>query len=64
MSAEKAVEVQNFTFEGPKVASPEEDALMSRKRAELMAQRAEQEAQRAARLAAKLSELGIDPDSV
>jgi len=59
-----------FTFEGQKVASPEEDALMSRKRAELMtqraeqeAQRAQQEAQRAARMAAKLRALGIDPDS-
>ena len=46
-----------FTLEGEKLASPEEDALMSRKRAELMAQRA-------ARLEAKLRALGIDPDSV
>ncbi|MGH9835054.1 MAG: Uma2 family endonuclease [Blastocatellia bacterium] len=67
-----------FSNEGQKVASPQEEALINRKiaeleaaraeqaaqRAEREARRAEQEAQRAGRLATKLRELGVDPDSV
>ncbi len=81
-----------FSREGEKVASPQEEALINKKvaeleaaraeqeaeraeqeaeraeqearRAEREAERAEQEARRAERLAAKLRELGIDPDSV
>jgi Uma2 family endonuclease len=81
-----------FTAEGEKVASPQEEALINRKiaeleaaraereaqraereaqraeretqRAEREAQRAERETQRAGRLATKLRELGVDPDSV
>jgi len=60
-----------FTGEGVKVASPQEEALVNKKIAELEAQRAERETQRAEReaaraerLAKKLREMGIDPDGV
>ncbi len=40
------------------------DSTIQYQQRELEAQRAEQEAQRADRLAAKLRELNIDPDSI
>jgi Uma2 family endonuclease len=53
-----------FTTEGQLVPTPEEVAQRETERAEQEAQRAEQEAQRADRLAAKLRELNIDPDTI
>lgn len=53
-----------FTAEEQLVPTPEEVAEQEIQRAEQQAQRAEQEAQRADRLAAKLRELNIDPDSI
>ena len=44
--------------------TPEERAEQETRRADQEAQRADQEAQRSAKLAAKLRELGIDPDEV
>jgi hypothetical protein len=43
---------------------PMADSTIQYQQRELEAQRAEQEAQRADRLAAKLRELNIDPDSI
>lgn len=53
-----------FTAEGELVLSPEEVAEQERQRAEQEHQRAEQEKQRSDRLAAKLQELGIDPNTI
>jgi Uma2 family endonuclease len=60
-----------FSREGEKVASPEEEALINKKiaelesaRAERESARAEREAARAGRLAAILRDLGIDPDKI
>ncbi|BDA74805.1 hypothetical protein CAL7716_089710 [Calothrix sp. PCC 7716] len=49
--------VRFFTADGQLVPTPEESA-------EQAAQRAEQQTQRAERLAAKLRELNIDPDTI
>lgn len=64
-------ELRFFTPEGQLVPTPEEVAEQEMQRAEQQMQRAEQEMQRAEqekqksdRLAAKLRELGIDPDTV
>lgn len=53
-----------FTNEGELVPTPEEVAQQETQRAEQEKQRAEQEKQRSDRLAAKLQELGIDPNSI
>jgi Uma2 family endonuclease len=53
-----------FTLEGQLVPTPEEVAEQETQRAEQETQRAEQETQRAERLAAKLRELNIDPDTI
>ncbi|WP_080809576.1 Uma2 family endonuclease [Halomicronema hongdechloris] len=53
-----------FTPEGDLVASPEETAALERQRVETERQRAEAEQQRNERLAAKLRELGVDPDDI
>ncbi|MBD2431404.1 MULTISPECIES: Uma2 family endonuclease [Fischerella] len=53
-----------FTAEGELVPTPEEVAQQEMQRAEQEMQRAEQEKQRSDRLAAKLRELGVDPDSI
>lgn len=53
-----------FTAAGELVPTPEEVAEMETRRADAEAQRAGEEAQRADRLAAKLRELNIDPDTI
>lgn len=53
-----------FTTEGELVPTPKEVAEQEKQRAEQEKQRAEQEKQRAERLAAKLRELGIDPNDI
>ncbi|RAM49580.1 MAG: Uma2 family endonuclease [Hapalosiphonaceae cyanobacterium JJU2] len=53
-----------FTAAGELVPTPEEVAEQEKQRAEKEKQRAEQEKQRSDRLAAKLRELGVDPDSL
>lgn len=53
-----------FTPEGELVPTPQESAEAERQRAEAERQRAEAEQQRNQKLAAKLQELGIDPDTV
>ncbi|NJK62240.1 MAG: Uma2 family endonuclease [Synechococcaceae cyanobacterium SM2_3_1] len=53
-----------FTSEGDLVPTPEESATAERQRAETERQRAETERQKNEKLAAKLRELGIDPDSL
>ncbi|MBD2206178.1 Uma2 family endonuclease [Calothrix sp. FACHB-1219] len=53
-----------FTAEGQLVVTPQELAEQEEQRAEQEKQRAEQEKQRSDRLAAKLRELGIDPDTI
>jgi hypothetical protein len=60
-----------FTPQGELVPTPEEVAEQEKQRAEQEKQRAEQEKERAEhqkqrsdRLAAKLQELGIDPDTI
>ncbi|MEG4418022.1 Uma2 family endonuclease [Microcoleus sp. LAD1_D5] len=53
-----------FTAEGELAPTPEEVAETETQRAGQEAQRAGQEAQRADRLAAKLRELNIDPDTI
>ncbi|MBK1989268.1 Uma2 family endonuclease [Sphaerospermopsis aphanizomenoides BCCUSP55] len=53
-----------FTAEGELVPTPEEVAKQEFARAEQEKQRAEQEKQCSDRLAAKLRELGIDPDTI
>ena len=53
-----------WNAEGNLLPTPEERAEQETQRANQEAQRANQEAGRAARLAAKLRELGIDPDEV
>jgi len=53
-----------FTTEGQLVVTPEEIAQQETQRAEQEKQRAEQEKQRGDRLAAKLRELNINPDTV
>lgn len=53
-----------FTNEGELVPTPEEVAQQETQRAEQEKQRAEQEKQRSDRLAAKLQELGIDPNTI
>ncbi len=71
-------QLRYFTGGGEKVTSPQEEALINKKIAELVAARAEREtaraereaaraereARRAERLATKLRELGVNPDSV
>ncbi|MCX7593964.1 MAG: Uma2 family endonuclease [Fischerella sp.] len=57
-------ELRFFTPEGQLVPTPEEVAEQEMQRAEQQMQRAEQEKQKSDRLAAKLRELGIDPDTV
>ncbi|NEO53365.1 MAG: hypothetical protein F6K54_09895 [Okeania sp. SIO3B5] len=61
---ESAVWLRFYDSEGNLVLLPGEVAEQERQRAEQESQRAEQERQRAERLAAKLKELGVDPDSV
>ncbi|MCU0523313.1 MAG: Uma2 family endonuclease [Elainella sp. Prado103] len=51
-----------YTADGDRLLTPEENAEQEYQRAEQEYQRAEQEHQRAERLAARLRELGIDPD--
>jgi Uma2 family endonuclease len=53
-----------FTPEGELVPSPEESATAQRQRAEAAQERAEAAQQRNQKLAAKLAELGIDPDEL
>ncbi len=53
-----------FRAGGELVPTPEEVAYQEKQHAEQEKQRAEQEKQRSDRLAAKLQELGIDPDSI
>lgn len=53
-----------FTAEGNLVPTPEETAEREAKRANIEVKRAEIEAERAERLAAKLRELNIDPDTI
>ncbi|RUT04256.1 hypothetical protein DSM106972_044840 [Dulcicalothrix desertica PCC 7102] len=53
-----------FTADGQLVPTPEESAEQEAQRADQQAQRAEPQAQRAERLAAKLRELNIDPDTI
>jgi Uma2 family endonuclease len=53
-----------FTSEGQLILTPQEQAAQERQRKELAQQWAEQETQRAERLAAKLREMGINPDEV
>jgi Uma2 family endonuclease len=53
-----------FTPEGELVSSSTEVALASQRQAEQERQRAEQERQRADRLAAKLRELNVDPETL
>ena len=53
-----------FTPEGELVPTPEESSDAERQRAEAERQRAEAERQQKERLAAKLRELGVDPDTV
>ena len=53
-----------FTAAGELVPTPEEVAERETQRADAEAQRAGEEAQRADRLAAKLRELNIDPDTI
>jgi Uma2 family endonuclease len=55
-------QLRYFTAEGQLVPTPEESAEQAEARAEAERQRAEAERQRTDRLAAKLRELGIDPD--
>ncbi|PSB11296.1 hypothetical protein C7B76_23435 [filamentous cyanobacterium CCP2] len=55
-------QLRYFTAEGQLVPTPEESAEQAEARAEAERQRAEAERQRNDRLAAKLRELGIDPD--
>lgn len=57
-------ELRYFTGEGEKVASPQEEALINKKIAEMEAARAERETRRAEQLAIKLRELGVDPDAI
>lgn len=56
--------VRFFTPDGQLVPTPEESANQERERANQETQRAEQERERAERLAAKLRELNIDPDTI
>ncbi|TWH38858.1 hypothetical protein CAL7102_08045 [Dulcicalothrix desertica PCC 7102] len=56
--------VRFFTADGQLVPTPEESAEQEAQRADQQAQRAEPQAQRAERLAAKLRELNIDPDTI
>jgi Uma2 family endonuclease len=55
-------QLRYFTAEGQRVPTPEESAEQAEARAESERQRAESERQRNDRLAAKLRELGVDPD--
>jgi Uma2 family endonuclease len=57
-------QLRYFTAEGQVIPTPEEIAEWEAEHAKQEAQRAEQEKQRAERLAAKLRELGIDPDNL
>jgi Uma2 family endonuclease len=56
--------VRFFTPDGQLVPTPEESADQETQRANQETQRAEQERERAERLAAKLRELNIDPDTI
>jgi Uma2 family endonuclease len=56
--------VRFFTPDGQLVPTPEESADQETQRADQETQRADQETQRAERLAAKLRELNIDPDTI
>ncbi|MEH2236475.1 Uma2 family endonuclease [Nostoc sp.] len=53
-----------FTPDGELISTPQEVAQQEKQRAEQEKQRAEQEKQRSDRLAAKLRELNIDPDTI
>ncbi|MDZ8054351.1 MAG: Uma2 family endonuclease [Aulosira sp. ZfuVER01] len=53
-----------FTPEGQLVSTPEETAELAVQRLEQAEQRAQQETQKAERLAARLRELNIDPDTI
>lgn len=53
-----------FTAAGELVPTPEEVAQQEKERAEQEKERAEHQKQRSDRLAAKLQELGIDPDTI
>jgi hypothetical protein len=57
-------ELRYFIGEDEKVASPQEEALINKKIAELEAARADQEMRWAEQLAIKLRELGVDPDAI
>ncbi|MGB3237495.1 MAG: Uma2 family endonuclease [Geitlerinemataceae cyanobacterium] len=56
--------VRFFTAEGELIPTPEEDALSAQQELEVQRQQLEIERQRKEQLAAKLRELGIDPDTV
>jgi Uma2 family endonuclease len=56
--------VRFFTPDGQLVPTPEESADQETQRADQETQRADQERERAERLAAKLRELNIDPDTI
>jgi hypothetical protein len=53
-----------FTPEGALIPTPEESAELEREQAEVERQQLEAERQRNAKLAAKLRELGVNPDEV
>jgi Uma2 family endonuclease len=53
-----------FTSEGQLVSTPEEEAQQERQQKKLAQQELSQEKQKSDRLAAKLRELNIDPDSI
>ncbi|MEH2077976.1 MAG: hypothetical protein V7K57_26870, partial [Nostoc sp.] len=57
-------QLRYFNAEGQVIPTPEEIAQWEAEHAEQERQRAEQEKQRAERLAAKLRELGVDPDTI
>jgi Uma2 family endonuclease len=57
-------QLRYFTAEGELVPTPEESAQQQQQRAEQERQRAEREQQRSEQLAAKLRELGINPDEI
>ncbi len=60
----QAQQLRLFSPAGQLIPTPDEVAAEAQRQKELAQQRAEQEAQRAERLAAKLQELGINPDNL
>lgn len=57
-------QLRYFTAQGDLVPTPQESALLEEQQRQIAEVRADQEAQRAERLAAKLRELNIDPESI